>query len=862
MADSKFTNPSNSTSPPPNCAICLGSCSNKCFSDTCMHQFCFKCLLQWSKIKAECPLCKQPFKSIIHNVKSNEEYEEHIVEQRPLHIIDNEQYLYLPQSPPNPSRQHRFHFRTTFTVNTHGENAIQQMLLSHSLSNGISISNYMPGSWPQHSRRSRRDNISTTTIFRRSIYNNNLWASAPADVSGAYREVTPEYFQANPASRTRLAPWLNRELNALLYENTQDVMQLVDTIMDYLLRYHICSRSFRNLLQTYLGERTDHFVHEFYNFMRSPFDMIGYDRHVIYMGRPTTPTPFIDISEDNSSDVMIVEETPVVIEVSSSNSDDDVIMTSFPSEMPKPQMLPIIKKSHKRSRQIELDSSSSSSSSDREQKRKEERTKRRKKRKTAHVRHDENQLKLAQFVMDASSSSELDDIPLAKYIRIKASIGKKLLKKSSCLSKRKTNIRKPKEHKKSHSFKKNSYIHQNMPDLPKLIDLASTSSSRSLHSKANPRRRDSSSSSSSSSTSSSATSIESRHSKNIDLPTTITSSNTPPLLSKEKKKRRDQQLDIPSCSRSTNDCTRSEEYDNLYYKHHSPLRREHHENNFNVSRHLDDFWQEGPSTSGLRNKQKQKSPKRELQLSTLKSKPQVSDNIRPYANSDQPLELTNHRRYSPVNNMYVPIGQDPVVPSPMLFNMNANLPRNPVVSQSINFYNSPESPDLIDLSISKFKCENLKHDPYLSASNSSSYRSNSFQMDILSAENQMTPFMESNELYSHPSTSRQYFNNQTSSGHSFLTKKEPKTEPLAPEYNVESSNRYWTDFAAQNPPLTSSNDSSSYNFLEQHPRKSVIQNFGNNDYLISYNDSISPKWSSSNSPPFPCKPDRWSESSN
>lgn len=33
-------------------------------------------------------------------------------------------------------------FRTTFTVNTHGENAIQRMLMSHSLTNGITISNY------------------------------------------------------------------------------------------------------------------------------------------------------------------------------------------------------------------------------------------------------------------------------------------------------------------------------------------------------------------------------------------------------------------------------------------------------------------------------------------------------------------------------------------------------------------------------------------------------------------------------------------------------------------------------------------------------------------------------------------------
>lgn len=37
-------------SPPPNCAICLGRCRNKSFTDSCLHQFCFKCLVTWSKV--------------------------------------------------------------------------------------------------------------------------------------------------------------------------------------------------------------------------------------------------------------------------------------------------------------------------------------------------------------------------------------------------------------------------------------------------------------------------------------------------------------------------------------------------------------------------------------------------------------------------------------------------------------------------------------------------------------------------------------------------------------------------------------------------------------------------------------------
>lgn len=36
---------------PQNCAICLGKISSICFTDSCMHQFCFSCLLEWSKVR-------------------------------------------------------------------------------------------------------------------------------------------------------------------------------------------------------------------------------------------------------------------------------------------------------------------------------------------------------------------------------------------------------------------------------------------------------------------------------------------------------------------------------------------------------------------------------------------------------------------------------------------------------------------------------------------------------------------------------------------------------------------------------------------------------------------------------------------
>ncbi|KAI9556551.1 hypothetical protein GHT06_016341 [Daphnia sinensis] len=67
------------------CAICLGVPDNKSFASNCLHEFCFVCILEWSKVKAECPLCMQPLCSIIHNVKNDHEYDEMQIQKSGKH---------------------------------------------------------------------------------------------------------------------------------------------------------------------------------------------------------------------------------------------------------------------------------------------------------------------------------------------------------------------------------------------------------------------------------------------------------------------------------------------------------------------------------------------------------------------------------------------------------------------------------------------------------------------------------------------------------------------------------------------------------------------------------------------------------
>lgn len=58
MVDSENSNDDqqrqqSNQSPPPNCSICLSRVKSKCFTDSCMHQFCFSCLLEWSKVRSD-----------------------------------------------------------------------------------------------------------------------------------------------------------------------------------------------------------------------------------------------------------------------------------------------------------------------------------------------------------------------------------------------------------------------------------------------------------------------------------------------------------------------------------------------------------------------------------------------------------------------------------------------------------------------------------------------------------------------------------------------------------------------------------------------------------------------------------------
>ncbi|XP_023706186.1 E3 ubiquitin-protein ligase Topors isoform X3 [Cryptotermes secundus] len=196
----KSATPTNEhpSSPEPNCAICLGKSQNKSFTDSCLHQFCFNCLLEWSKVKPECPLCKQSFKSIIHNVRSNEDYD-----QYHLHPASENPYPWLNMINMDMAQQ-RFRYRSTLTPDRHLERVMGY--LEHDLQRRVEPGDVVP---TQRSWRQWRG--VAPPEFRRNVYSQNLWLTSLLSV-GQPRDVSPQNFRNHPEEMHRLIPWLNREL--------------------------------------------------------------------------------------------------------------------------------------------------------------------------------------------------------------------------------------------------------------------------------------------------------------------------------------------------------------------------------------------------------------------------------------------------------------------------------------------------------------------------------------------------------------------------------------------------------------------------------------------------------------------------
>ncbi|KAL2098251.1 hypothetical protein ACEWY4_007458 [Coilia grayii] len=293
-------------SPDSKCPICLDKFKNMAYLDLCLHKFCFRCIHEWSKNKAECPLCKQPFNSIFHSIKAENDFKKY-----DLRPTENGSFGNLGGQ--------RFRYRTTLT----GERRRPQRRTSPPPDNGVMFESLAAAASPRQDRslhrmmmrlaaRRRAENEGRAMRalqeqemikFRRALYRRGVRVRSVRD-NGRTRDTSAEFFQRNPACLHRLVPWLKRELTVLYGAHGSLVSIVQHIIMSQITRYNMEDDAIVQELRPFLQARTEHFVHEFINFARSPYNMEAYDQHAVY----DCPAPSSEEDSSSNSSVIAISE--------------------------------------------------------------------------------------------------------------------------------------------------------------------------------------------------------------------------------------------------------------------------------------------------------------------------------------------------------------------------------------------------------------------------------------------------------------------------------------------------------------------------------------------------------------------------
>lgn len=299
-------------SPDSKCPICLDRFDNVSYLDRCLHKFCFRCVQEWSKNKAECPLCKQPFDSIFHSVRAEDDFKEYVL--RPSY---NGSFT-APEV-------RRFRYRTTMTRERNASLYSPSSTVSRRTSTppdsgvlfeGLGISTRprdvdipqfmrhmaLRGPTATDERSLRKVQEQDIINFRRTLYRAGVRVRSIED-GGRYRDISAEFFRRNPACLHRLVPWLKRELTVLFGAHGSLVNIVQHIIMSNVTRYDLESQAFVSDLRPFLLNRTEHFIHEFISFARSPFNMAAFDQHANYDCPPSS-------EEGSRSDSSVITISP------------------------------------------------------------------------------------------------------------------------------------------------------------------------------------------------------------------------------------------------------------------------------------------------------------------------------------------------------------------------------------------------------------------------------------------------------------------------------------------------------------------------------------------------------------------------
>ncbi|KDQ17204.1 hypothetical protein BOTBODRAFT_172272 [Botryobasidium botryosum FD-172 SS1] len=246
------------------CIICLHGVVDRTVLPACSHDsFCFECILVWTAQSRKCPLCSAPFGThLIHQIRSQYDFQKYYLP--PLRTSPPP----LPPIQRHPRRQRREE--------------------------------------PEWGRSQRAAQSEATLLERaiekrRWVYRHGLYAKHVASNRHTrFRPLpTPAQFAHSPELISRATAFIRRELRVWI---NLDVEFLTTFITSMLKEVDIRGEAAIRVLSEFLdmdssgqrggGSKAEHFAHELYSYLRSPYhELAAYDKVVQYDTPPHIPLP-------------------------------------------------------------------------------------------------------------------------------------------------------------------------------------------------------------------------------------------------------------------------------------------------------------------------------------------------------------------------------------------------------------------------------------------------------------------------------------------------------------------------------------------------------------------------------------------
>ncbi|CAE6496492.1 unnamed protein product [Rhizoctonia solani] len=270
-----------------NCIICLQAVEDRTVLPACAHdRMCFECIKKWTEQSRRCPLCNTPIGNhLIHRIRSEYDYQKHFLQPLrssppPQHIVLEARAGYRARTRrPSQVEQdnleraiekrqwvYRHGLFAKVGPNTRDVAQLSFFIIIHYPFPMIVVAGGLlrPGAFPQHIASNPH------TRFRPNP--------------------TPSQIASSPELQSRCQMFVRRELR--VWPNL-DIEFLTSFILSLAKSIDIRTESAVKLISEFLdingrpspagGTVAEHFVHELYSYLRSPFrDLPAYDTVVQY----------------------------------------------------------------------------------------------------------------------------------------------------------------------------------------------------------------------------------------------------------------------------------------------------------------------------------------------------------------------------------------------------------------------------------------------------------------------------------------------------------------------------------------------------------------------------------------------------